>query len=475
MQVSHENELPSIGMYRLRFSRCFWFAFFVFLAYDTAMRTNLGKDSLPSLLAKLSIPSMIALFSASLYTIADTIFLGRAVGSTALAGLGFASPIQLFLVAFAQLFGAGAASIISRSLGKGDQDQANRAFSTALLTLLLTVSLLAVVFLALPHFILSWFGPNGETSEQALHYLSVLIPFTPFFCASTFLSATLRAEGKAGKALVLLLLGNMVNIVLDSIFILSLGLGIRGAALATGLGHLVAVGYGMHSLVGNKGTFSWTKPTSVLLKEILPLGLPTWIRQVGTGAVIALVNSLLLESTGPDAVASYTLITQISILCYLPLSALVMGFAPIAGYSYGAQDMKRLASLIKLSAGVQLGLGALFLLALQGFASPILSMFTKDTSLIASTRVPMRVVLSTIPLVGIQSLGASYFQSIGKSMQSLLLWTSRQFLLLLPLVLFLSSSFGSWGIWVSFPLSDLLAVILAIGWLHRELSNLQKS
>ncbi|MFA6732758.1 MAG: MATE family efflux transporter [Sphaerochaeta sp.] len=439
------------------------------------MHTNLGKDNLSSLLAKLSIPSMIALFSASLYTIADTIFLGRTVGATALAGLGFASPIQLLLVAFAQLFGAGSASVISRALGKRDQDRANRAFSTSAVTLLVVTALFALFFLYLPSLVLSWFGPAGETSEQALLYLSALLPFTPFFTASTFLSAMLRSEGKAGKALSLLLIGNTVNIILDSLFILSLDLGIQGAALATGLGHLVAVSFGLYALMGGKGTFSWSRPSRILLKEILPLGLPSWIRQVGTGAVIALVNSLLLASTGSDAVASYTLITQVTMLCYLPLSALVMGFAPIAGFSYGAQDTKRLASLVKLSVGVQLVLGLLLLISLQGFATPILSLFTKDRNLISSTLVPLRIVLSTIPLVGIQSLGASYFQSIGKSMQSLLLWTSRQFVLLLPLVLMLSSRFGSLGIWISFPLSDLLSVILTIAWLRRELTRLQKS
>ena len=432
------------------------------------MHTNLGKDNLSSLLAKLSIPSMIALFSASLYTIADTIFLGRTVGATALAGLGFASPIQLLLVAFAQLFGAGSASVISRALGKRDQDRANRAFSTSAVTLLGVTALFALFFLSLPSLVLSWFGPAGETSTQALRYLSALLPFTPFFTASTFLSAMLRSEGKAGKALSLLLIGNTVNIILDSLFILSLDLGIQGAALATGLGHLVAVAYGLYAAMGRKSTYSLARPSWVLLKEILPLGLPSWIRQVGTGAVIALVNSLLLASAGSDAVASYTLITQVTMLCYLPLSALVMGFAPIAGFSFGAQDTKRLASLVKLSLCVQLVLGLLLLISLQGFAVPILSLFTKDRSLISSTLVPLRIVLSTIPLVGIQSLGASYFQSIGKSMQSLLLWTSRQFVFLVPLLFLLTSFFGLKGLWFSFPISDVLAVVLTFALLLRE-------
>lgn len=443
------------------------------LAYDATMHTNLGKDNLSSLLAKLSIPSMIALFSASLYTIADTIFLGRAVGATALAGLGFASPIQLFLVAFAQLFGAGAASVISRALGKGDQDRANRAFSTSAVTLLGVTAIFALFFLTLPSLVLSWFGPQGQTSEQALRYLSALLPFTPFFTASTFLSAMLRSEGKAGKALLLLLIGNTVNIVLDSFFILSLDLGIQGAALATGSGHLVAVAYGLYALTGRKGTFSWKKPFFCLLREILPLGLPSWIRQVGTGAVIALVNSLLLTKAGSDAVASYTLITQVTMLCYLPLSALVMGFSPIAGYSYGSNNTKRLVSLLKLSITVQLALGLFILLGLQIFAAPILTLFTKDATLVNATLTPLRIVLSTLMLVGIQTLGASYFQSIGKSLVSLLLWTSRQFLLLIPLVLLLSTRFGSLGIWISFPLSDLLSVILTIAFLRRELHTLQ--
>jgi Na+-driven multidrug efflux pump len=134
-----------------------------------------------------------------------------------------------------------------------------------------------------------------------------------------------------------------------------------------------------------------------------------------------------------------------------------------------------LVSLIKLSITVQLALGLLILSGLQIFAAPILTLFTKDATLVNATLTPLRVVLSTLMLVGIQTLGASYFQSIGKSLVSLLLWTSRQFLLLIPLVLLLSTRFGSLGIWISFPLSDLLSVILTIAFLRRELHELHRS
>lgn len=430
------------------------------------MRTNLATDALPSLLAKLTIPSLIALLASSLYSITDSIFLGRAVGELALAGLGYASPVQLFLVAFAQMFGAGSASLISRALGKQDEKRAGSAFSAAFIALMLTVCSLALLFFLAPSLLLK--GENPAVKGQALSYLVVLLPFTPFFCASTFLAAILRSEGKAGKALLLLLLGNGVNIVLDALFILKFGWGIKGAALATALGHTGACIYACSLQMHKKLLLRPHKPAFPLLKEIVPLGLPSLVRQLGTTLIIATVNALLIKTAGQAALASYTIINQLTMLAYLPLSALVMGFSPIAGFSYGAGNSRRLASLIKLSLLWQLGIAMVLLGVFQVFTRPVTVLFSSDETLIASTIPLVRIVLATIPLIGIQSLGAAYFQSIGKSLQSLLLWTSRQFLLLLPLLLICSYLFGPKGLWFSFPLSDVLAGVLTLVLLNRE-------
>lgn len=430
------------------------------------MRTNLATDALPSLLAKLTIPSLIALLASSLYSITDSIFLGRAVGELALAGLGYASPVQLFLIAFAQMFGAGSASLISRALGKQDDRRAGSAFSAAFIALMLTVCSLALLFFLAPSLLLK--GDNPAVKGQALSYLVVLLPFTPFFCASTFLAAILRSEGKAGKALLLLLLGNGLNIVLDALFILKFGWGIKGAALATALGHTGACIYACSLLMHKKLLLRPHKPAFPLLKEIIPLGLPSLIRQLGTTLIIATVNALLIKTAGQAALASYTIINQLTMLAYLPLSALVMGFSPIAGFSYGAGDKKRLASLIKLSLMWQIGIAMVLLGVFQVFTRPVTVLFSSDETLIASTIPLVRIVLATIPLIGIQSLGAAYFQSIGKSLQSLLLWTGRQFLLLLPLLFVFSSFFGSKSLWFAFPLSDVLAGVLTLVLLNRE-------
>jgi len=330
------------------------------------MRTNLATDALPSLLAKLTIPSMIALLASSLYSITDSIFLGRSVGQLALAGLGYASPVQLFLVAFAQLFAAGSASVISRALGKQDLKRAGAAFSAAFIALLATVCSLALFFFLVPSVLLK--GDNHQVQEQAISYLSVLLPFTPFFCASTFLAGILRSEGKADKALYLLLLGNGINICLDALFIVSLGWGIKGAALATALGHTGACIYAFSLLRNKKLLLRPNKPAYPLLKEIIPLGLPSLVRQLGTTLVIAAVNTLLIKTAGQAALASYTIVNQLTMLAYLPLSALVMGFSPIAGFSYGAKDRVRLSALLRLSMLCEIGLGLLLAGLFQVFA-----------------------------------------------------------------------------------------------------------
>ena len=225
----------------------------------------------------------------------------------------------------------------------------------------------------------------------------VLLPFTPFFCASTFLAAILRSEGKAGKALLLLLLGNGLNIVLDALFILKFGWGIKGAALATALGHTGACIYACSLLMHKKLLIQPSKPAFPLLKEIVPLGLPSLVRQLGTTLIIATVNALLIKAAGQAALASYTIINQLTMLAYLPLSALVMGFSPIAGFSYGAGDKKRLTSLIKLSLMWQIGIAMVLLGVFQVFARPVTALFSSDEPLIAATIPLVRIVLATIP------------------------------------------------------------------------------
>lgn len=258
---------------------------------------------------------------------------------------------------------------------------------------MLTVCSLALLFFLAPSLLLK--GDNPAVKGQALSYLVVLLPFTPFFCASTFLAAILRSEGKAGKALLLLLLGNGLNIVLDALFILKFGWGIKGAALATALGHTGACIYACSLLMHKKLLLRPHKPAFPLLKEIVPLGLPSLVRQLGTTLIIATVNAHLIKTAGQAALASYTIINQLTMLAYLPLSALVMGFSPIAGFSYGAGDKKRLASLIKLSLLWQLGIAMVLLGVFQVFTRPVTVLFSSDETLIASTIRLVRIVLAT--------------------------------------------------------------------------------
>ena len=432
------------------------------------MRSFLLTKPIHSLLAKLTIPSMVALLASFLYGIVDSIFLGRAVGSGALSALGFATPVQLFLIAFAQMFGAGAGSIISRALGRKDVKTAGSTMTISAITLgsvVLSFALLISIFL---DFLLDSLGATGESRIQAHTYLTILLPFTPFFCASTFFSALLRSEGRAGRALCILLLGNLLNILFDALFILVLNRGIAGAALATGLGHLGATLLGLYFLL-KKSQIRVASPSPSLLKQIVPLGLPSLVRQLGTGSVIALVNSLLISHAGSDAVAAYTIINQITMLCYLPLSALVMGFAPIAGYAYGADDRNRLQGVYRITVSSELFFGLTITILLQIFARDLLSIFSVDEKVIILALMPLRILLSTTAFVGVHTLGASYFQSIGKSLASLLLYMSRQFFLLIPLVILFSAYYGIWGIWIAFPLADILSALLALHFSRNDL------
>ncbi|NCC66117.1 MAG: MATE family efflux transporter, partial [Spirochaetia bacterium] len=355
--------------------------------------------------------------------------------------------------------------------GRKDAKTAGSTMTISAITLGAIIVSFAVLIIIFLDSLLDSLGAMGESKIHARMYLIILLPFAPFFCASTFLSALLRSEGRAGRALSILMLGNLLNIAFDALFILILNEGIAGAALATGLGHLGATLLGLYYLL-KKSQIRAASPSPSLLKQVVPLGLPSLVRQLGTGSVIALVNSLLISHAGSDAVAAYTIINQITMLCYLPLSALVMGFAPIAGYAYGAGDRKRLQEAYRITLTSELLFGLTIMVLLQIFARPLLFIFTADDKVITQALNPLRVLLSTTAFVGIHTLGASYFQSIGKSLASLLLYMSRQFFLLIPLVILFSSYYGILGIWMAFPISDTLSAFFAFRLSRKDLHTL---
>ena len=442
-------------------------------------KSELGRESIGRLLLKLSIPATFGMVVNGLYNVVDTIFIGRGVGTGAIGGLSLAIPAQIVIMAFGIAIGQGAASVVSRSLGAKNYAIARRAagnaFASALLVSVL-ITLLGSIYLEK---LLLLLGATETLFKYSYDYLSIILYGTPFLLLSIAANNLLRAEGKAKISMTIMLIGAVTNIILDPFFIFVFKLGIKGAAWATVTGQFFSFLYAIRFFVTGKSAVE-VKLKHLLFKksvvwDIVSLGFPSFIRQSGSGIVAVLLNNLLGKYGGDIYIAAYGLINRMVMFLFMPLFGLVQGFQPIAGYNYGAEKFDRVRKTLKiavLSASIYTTGGFLLLFFLPG---TIAGIFTSDGLLIETVKDSIRIIIAVFPLIGMQIIGSSYFTVIGKKLPSLILNLSRQFFILIPLLLILPHFFGIYGILTSFPVSDFLATLITLSWLLLELKHLDKS
>ncbi len=441
-------------------------------------RAALGQDPIGSLLVKLSVPGIVAMAVNGLYNLVDTIFIGRGVGTEAIGGLALAFPAQMIVMAFGMSIGQGAASIVSRALGAGNDSQARRAagnaFALALVLGLLTL-VLGTLFLE-P--LLNLLGAEGSMRIHAASYLRVILIGSPFIAMAMVSNNLLRAEGKASVSMTVMLIGAITNIILDPVYIFVFHMGVGGAAWATVTGQFLSFLYASRFFLLKRSLIQiapkhWI-PKAQVLREITLLGIPAFIRQSGQSLVFILVNNLLGIYGSALYIAAYGVINRLIMFLFMPLFGLIQGFQPIAGFNYGAQSYNRVLKTVNITlvaATLYTTTGFVFLMLFPRFIAGI---FSSDAALLDTVTIVIRYVVIFFPLVGMQIVGGTYFLVIGKAVPSLILNLSRQFLLLLPLLLILPPILGLQGLLLTFPIADALSAVITGLWFFLELRHLRK-
>ncbi|MBN2552145.1 MAG: MATE family efflux transporter [Spirochaetales bacterium] len=437
----------------------------------------LGTQSIARLLVRLSVPATVAMLVMALYNLVDTIFVGRGVGTEAIGGLTIAFPFQVIIMAFAGMIGFGTASVVSRNLGSGDRDRACAAAGNAF-TVSIGFGLLATVLgYALLDPILRLFGATPLLLSYARDYLSVILAGSAFITFSLATNNIVRAEGRAAVAMITMVLGAVANMILDPIFIFALNMGIRGAALATVIAQSLSFVFLLFFFLSGRSSLKirliHLKPAGGVLKEIFALGVPAFIRQSGMSLVLILVNNLLGRYGGNVYIAVFGLIFRILHFVLMPLVGLVQGFQPITGYNYGAGKIDRVRYGVRLSLLVSTALALLGFLLLSLLPGPIFRIFSTDPTLIRAGMPVLRVVVLILPFIGIQMIGSSYFQAVGKARPALFLGLSRQFIFLLPMMIILPLAFGLWGVFAAFPAADFLSTLVTGLWLWKDVRALR--
>ena len=453
----------------------------------------LGNEPVGKLLIRLSVPATIGMIVNGLYNLVDTIFVGRGAGPMAIAGLTIAFPIQMLLMGFAQTYGVGGASIVSRRLGEGREEEAASVAGSALSISFITAIVVSALGLLFIEPVLKGFGASETILPFAREYMSVIFFGSPFLAIAMTGNNLSRAEGQAKIAMMTMIIGTGLNIILDPIFIFEwigftlsgqrygiygLNLGIRGAAIATVISQFCAFLYivyfykrGGSHLPLKRRSF---KIQFKYVKEMVLLGVPTFVRQAGMSLLAIVINNSLKIYGGDISIAAYGMINRVLMFIFMPLFGIVQGYQPIAGYNFGAKKYDRLAQVNRISFITTTAMSLFGFMLIQLLPRLLMGMFTTDKELIHVATSAIRKMTLALPLIGIQVIGGTYFQSVGKAGPAMFLGLSRQFIFLIPLVLLLPHLMGVNGIWFSTPIADVLSTVLTVLWMTLSWNKMQK-
>ena len=433
----------------------------------------LGDEKIGKLLLKLSIPATIGMLVQAMYNFVDTIFVGRGVGSLGIAAISISFPVQIFIMAFAQMFGIGGASIISRALGGKNQEKADRTAGNVIgASLLFGVSMAAIGILFLEP-LLRALGASDNIIPYARDYLGVILIGTAFFSFGMAMNNVIRAEGKAKIAMLTMLISALLNIILDPIFIFALDMGIRGAAIATVISQAVTsvyvLGYFSFGKSSLKVRLKSLLPEWSIIREMVTVGLSAFSRQVAGSMLAIIMNNSLVFYGGDIAVSVYGVINRLLMVFVMPMFGINQGFAPILGYNYGARKLRRARDSVRLSTIVTTSLAVFSTVLMMIFARQLIGIFTNEAQLIELSTKALRIVIIALPSIGVQVIASGMFQALGKAGPALFLSLLRQIIILIPLVLIMPGYFGIDGIWLSFPLADSIAFVISLAFYIREL------
>ncbi len=441
-------------------------------------RPILADDNLKRLLFKLSLPAITGMFVMALYNLVDTIFIGRSVGALGIAGLSIVFPIQMIIMAVGQLLGIGGASVISRRLGEGNIEQAKKVLGTiytSIIILGLSITIISTIFKTQ---LLQTFGATEAILPFALDYYEIIILATIFNITSMTSNNLVRAEGHAKVAMLSMIIGAGLNIIFDPIFIFVFDMGIRGAAIATALAQLIAAIY-IISFMNSKDSILNIKLKNLklnfhIIKQVFSIGISSFMRNVA-GSIVFIVMNRSLGYYGNDlSIAAYGIVQRFLRFLVLPTIGIAQGLQPIAGFNYGAKQYDKVKRVSKLAILWASCLTSIAFLVAELLPRQMMMIFTDSPELIDIGANAMRLMMMMVPIVGFQIMATSLFQALGKATPALITSMSREIIFLIPAILILPRFFGLNGIWFSTPLSDLLAVLLTLGFflkIKKELND----
>lgn len=442
--------------------------------------TELGTEKIGKLLKMYAVPGIIAQTAASLYNMVDSIYIGHipGVGSAAISGLAVTFPLMNLATAMGTLVGVGATTLISVLLGQKNYDTARRVLSNVLSLNLIIGALFSGVTLAFLDPILRFFGASDVTLPFARDYMLIILIGNVFTHLYFGFNGLIRASGHPKTAMGLTLFTVISNAVLDPVFIFVFEMGIRGAALATVICQMAALVYTMKFFLDKKNLLHFPKPMFQIDWRIagqsLAIGLGPFLMNSAACLVALFINQQLGKYGGDLAIGAYGIVNRLTMLFIMICMGFNQGLQPIAGYNYGARQYHRVKEVFVLTAKWEILVTSLCFLMAELIPGLAVSLFTNDPEMIRMASRALRIMCAGTALVGFGITTSTLFQCLGMVSKSIFLSLSRQLIFLLPLIYSLPMWFQEKGVWMSFPIADMLSVAVAFVFVQRLFKKFDK-
>ncbi len=446
---------------------------------DNRGKNILDDDRIGQLLLKLSLPAFMGMFVMTLYNVIDTIFIGHYVGPLGIAGLSIVFPVQMLAMGIGLTMGMGGASLISRLIGAGDNLRAEYALGNAITSTVVLSVLVMIVGLSNPDLWLRLMGASETVLPYARDYMTIILMGNVFRAFAMSQNALIRAEGNARVPMTGMIMGAGLNIALDAIFIIPLGMGVKGAATATVIAQIITSIYFLRYYLSGKSYLRVHLQNMIIkwdiLKAILAIGIASFARTTAQSLAVVFVNRTLVTFGGDLAISSYGLIHRVMMFAMMPGIVIGQGMQPILGFNYGARRYDRALRVIKIAVIAATGYCTIAFFVLHFYPELFIRIFTTDSELIVMAAHAAKHIFFAVYLIGFIMVGSIIFQAIGKATQAFVTAIGRPALFLLPLVLILPNYWQLDGVWLAFPITDALTFILVLALLIPQIKMFRKN
>jgi putative MATE family efflux protein len=418
------------------------------------------------------------MFVMTLYNVVNTIFISRYVGPLGIAGLSIVFPLQMMSNGIGQMTGMGGASSISRLIGAHNTPRAEKVLGNAIsITVVLSI-LISIIGIVKTDYWLRMMGASETVLPYARDYMQIILIGNIFQVFAMTIGSLLIAEGNARISMIGMIIGALLNIVLCAIFVILLGWGVKGSALATVISQLISVVYFLRYYFSGK-TFLKIKTQNYwleweIVKGILAIGASSFARTLAGSLSAVVVNRVLITYGGDMEISAFGLINRIMMFAIMPGMVVGQGLQPILGFNYGARHYDRALKVIKLGIITSTILSFIAFVVLYFFPQPIIRIFTSDSELINLTTDAAKLIFLGIYLVGFLNVGSTIFQALGKGIPAFITSLARPALFLIPLIFILSNVWQLNGVWLAFPITDAITCLLTAILLLPQTRQLQK-